>query len=82
MHLYNAEGGAIYKKPSIGGFIREEGWNVLSRTFQVVGGVGQMLLGGTICTGVVTCAGGGVVALKGIDNIQSGFRGANAGVNQ
>ncbi len=60
------------------GFIQEEGINVLLRTGQVIGGAGQLLLGGAICTGTVTCAAGGVIAVKGVDNIQAGLRGTDS----
>jgi len=65
-------------EPSVLGFIKEEGVNVLLRTGQVIGGAGQVLLGGAICTGGVTCAAGGGLALKGADNIQAGLRGTDS----
>ena len=62
----------------VGGFIREEGINVLLRTGQVIGGAGQAYLGTVICSGGVTCAVGGLLVLKGGDNIQAGLRGADS----
>ncbi|MDP5210104.1 hypothetical protein [Microbulbifer sp. 2205BS26-8] len=44
----------------------------------MIGGTGQVLLGGAICTGGITCAAGGVLALKGADNIQVGLRGTDS----
>ena len=61
-------------EPSLGGFIREESLDVLLRTGQVIGGIGQILLGGAICSGGPTCALGGVLAAKGLDNAQAGLR--------
>ena len=67
-----------HQESSIFGFFREEGVNLLLRAGQALGGLGQVLLGGAICTGVVTCAGGGVLAVKGVDNIQAGIRGTDS----
>jgi hypothetical protein len=52
--------------------------NMVLRAGQVIGGTGQVLLGGAICSGGITCAAGGLLALKGADNIQAGVRGADS----
>ena len=67
-------------EPSILGFFKEEGVNVLLRTGQAVGGAGQVLLGGTICygSGGLACAAGAVIGAKGVDNFQAGIRGTDS----
>ena len=57
------------------GFLREEGLNVLSRTLTTIGGGGQALLGGALCTTVAGCALGGPLATLGASNIQEGLTG-------
>jgi hypothetical protein len=66
-----------YEGPSLAGFIREEGLDVLLRTGQSVGGAGQVLLGGTICyaSGSTACVAGIAIAAKGLDNFRSGLSG-------
>ncbi len=56
-------------------FIRDEGLPVLGRTLDVVGGAGQVALGGAICTGVVTCVGGVALMAQGASNIYEGWTG-------
>lgn len=41
----------------------------------MIGGAGQVLLGGAVCAGVVTCAGGAGLMAYGFSNIQEGFTG-------
>ncbi|MFZ3183312.1 MAG: FG-GAP-like repeat-containing protein [Pseudomonas sp.] len=41
---------------------------------QIVGGAGQIALGGSICTGIASCLLGAPIVFKGIDNIQSTIR--------
>lgn len=62
-------------EPSIGGFIRQEGVNVVIRTFTTIGGGGQVLLGGALCSTVAGCAIGAPVATLGASNIQEGLTG-------
>ncbi|MGP9737737.1 MULTISPECIES: RHS repeat-associated core domain-containing protein [Halomonas] len=54
-------------------FIRDEGMAVLTRTVTVVGGGGQVLLGGALCKTVVGCVAGAPIAGLGVSNIQEGF---------
>ncbi len=65
---------------NIANFIRDEGASVLMRTGQAVGGAGQVLLGGGMyySTGGLACAAGSAIAIKGIDNFQSGIRGEDS----
>nr|WP_288132035.1 RHS repeat-associated core domain-containing protein [Microbulbifer sp.] len=69
---------SVYEGPSVMGFIKEEGANVILRSLQSLGGLGQVLLGGAICSGGATCAFGAVIVAKGADNIQSGIRGTDS----
>jgi len=59
----------------IGNFIKDEGLNVLGRTFTVVGGGGQVLLGGGLCTTGLGCVLGAPIATLGASNIQEGLTG-------
>lgn len=36
------------------------------------------MLGGSICAGIATCAGGAVIMAKGADNLQAGLRGTDS----
>nr|WP_240901074.1 RHS repeat-associated core domain-containing protein [Thioalkalivibrio sp. XN8] len=56
-------------------FVRDEGLDVLRRTASVVGGGGQMLLGGALCSSAVGCAAGAPIGLLGASNIQEGWTG-------
>ena len=58
-------------------FIADEGVNVLLRTGQAVGGVGQVILGGGICLGSLglACVPGAAIMAKGGDNFYSGMTG-------
>ncbi|WP_189575762.1 DUF6531 domain-containing protein [Marinobacter zhanjiangensis] len=73
-----------YKEPSFWGFVREEGLDVLMRTFQSVGGAGQVILGGVICygSGGLGCVAGAAIGAKGVDNFQAGIRGTEAVAQQ
>ncbi len=68
---------------TLGRFIKDEGWGVITRTLQIFGGGGQVLAGVGMCSlgagvsGVLSCVGGGLIAAKGIDNIQAGWRGTD-----
>ncbi|MBZ0331983.1 RHS domain-containing protein [Halomonas sp. ANAO-440] len=54
-------------------FIRDEGMDVLTRTATVIGGGGQVLLGGALCKTVAGCVAGAPIAGLGASNIQEGF---------
>ncbi|WP_245701712.1 RHS repeat-associated core domain-containing protein [Franzmannia pantelleriensis] len=54
-------------------FIRDEGMEVLTRTATVIGGGGQVLLGGALCKTVAGCVAGAPIAGLGASNIQEGF---------
>nr|WP_264477828.1 RHS repeat-associated core domain-containing protein [Halomonas malpeensis] len=54
-------------------FIRDEGMDVLTRTATVVGGGGQVLLGGALCKTVMGCVAGAPIAGLGVSNIEEGF---------
>jgi hypothetical protein len=47
----------------------------VSRTAAVVGGGGQIVLGATICAGVVTCTVGGILIAHGANNVYEGVMG-------
>ncbi|MFZ0544759.1 MAG: RHS repeat-associated core domain-containing protein, partial [Candidatus Promineifilaceae bacterium] len=68
--------------PTFWGFVQEDGWDVVSRTLQVVGGTGQAALGASMCVSVVGCVGGAAIAIKGVDNVQAGFRGDDSFTRQ
>lgn len=59
--MAHAVGARTQQRPSFSGFLREEGLNALYRTATTIGGAGQILLGGAICTTGVGCAAGGGV---------------------
>lgn len=71
----SANGGTKAQAQMFFNFIRDEGLNVLGRTADVVGGLGQIGLGGAICAGVVTCAGGSLLAAQGASNVYEGWTG-------
>lgn len=63
------------KQPTVWDFVKDEGMDVLYRTGSIVGGGGQMLLGGALCSTAVGCAVGGPIAALGASNIQEGWTG-------
>ncbi|WP_394427442.1 RHS repeat-associated core domain-containing protein [Vreelandella stevensii] len=54
-------------------FIRDEGMDVIGRSATIIGGGGQILLGGALCKTVVGCVAGAPIAGLGASNIQEGF---------
>ncbi|WP_422103664.1 RHS repeat-associated core domain-containing protein [Vreelandella sp.] len=54
-------------------FIRDEGMDVIGRSATIIGGGGQVLLGGALCKTVVGCVAGAPIAGLGASNIQEGF---------
>lgn len=53
------------------------GVNAISRALTVVGGGGQVLLGGALCSTVAGCVFGAPIATLGASNIQEGITGQN-----
>jgi len=56
-------------------FVETEGLNLLARTADVVGGIGQVLAGVGACSTGVGCVGGGPLAVLGASSIQEGWTG-------
>jgi RHS repeat-associated protein len=63
---------------TVTGFLAQHGAEIVDRTFSVFGGVGQVALGATICSGVASCAGGAVLAAHGVSNVYEGVTGASS----
>jgi RHS repeat-associated protein len=63
---------------TIAGFLAQHGAEVVDRALSIVGGAGQMALGGAICSGVATCAGGAILAAHGASNLYEGATGTSS----
>jgi RHS repeat-associated protein len=63
---------------TISEFLEQHGPEILDRTLSIVGGVGQIGLGFTICSGVVSCTGGAVLGVHGASNIYEGVTGSGS----
>lgn len=64
-----------FVEPSLMGFVKEEGLNVIGRTADVVGGLGMVFGGGAACLTGAGCIGGAPLATLGISSIQEGWTG-------
>lgn len=56
--------------------------DLVYRSASVIGGTGQIMLGGAICSTAVGCAAGAPIALLGASNIQEGLTGENGFVRE